>query len=246
VKIMAAAFRLVLVEPEYEINLGAVARLAGNFGIGKIYLVNPKCEVGFTAKMHAKHAAGLLENAAICKSVKEAIEGCKMAVGTSWVVKRHKKIIRSPITPPQFASRLEKSKFSGEIAVLFGREGIGLSSDELEMCDALVCIPTSEEYPVMNLSHAVAVVLYAFCAEGREIESSKEPVDEEEYQALLDTIGLLVGRQAAYLKNRAKSYLAFKTVIGRAVPSVVEVRCMLGVLRRTLADIESLEKRKKA
>lgn len=242
---MAATYRIVIVEPEYEINLGAIARLAGNFSQKRIYLVNPKCEVGFTAKMHAKHAAGLLEEAKVCKSVKEAIAGCKMAVGTSGVLRRHKKILRSPITPSQFAKRLEKSEFSGEIAILFGREGIGLSADELEMCDALITIPTSDEYPVMNLSHAVAVVLYALCAEGKTIAPLKEPVDREEYAALLKTIDLLVERQAEYLKNKAKSRLAFKTVIGRAVPSEVEVRCMLGILRRTLADIEKSEGKKK-
>ena len=34
--------------------------------------------------------------------------------------------------------------------------------DELVHCDRLLSVPISGDYPVMNLSHAVAVVLYEF------------------------------------------------------------------------------------
>ena len=35
---------------------------------------------------------------------------------------------------------------NGNIALLFGREGDGLNNQEIEQCDILVTIPTSDEY----------------------------------------------------------------------------------------------------
>ena len=48
----------------------------------------------------------------------------------------------------------------GTVALLLGREDCGLNSGELAICDMLVSIPTSSEYPVMNLSHAATVLFY--------------------------------------------------------------------------------------
>ena len=50
-------FRVVLVEPEYEQNLGAVARAMKNFGFSDLRLVNPKCDpLGFDSVKFSKHA----------------------------------------------------------------------------------------------------------------------------------------------------------------------------------------------
>lgn len=235
---MAFSLRVILIETEYEINLGSVARLMANFSQSPLYLVRPKCEVGFTAKMHSKHAAHILEDAVVCKTLSEATKGCKMVVGTSGVARRHKKLLRNPIVPEELVERLEKGKFSGTLGVLFGREGIGLMGDELAACDTLITIPTSGDYPVMNLSHAVAVVLYALTSRGKRLDKTAGMADSGEYAALMKTFDMLVERQEPYLKNLAKSRLAFRTVIGRAVPNETETRCMLGVLRRTLTEVE--------
>ena len=45
-------------------------------------------------------------------------------------------------------------------ALVFGRENYGLYKDELALCETTVTIPTSPDYPVLNLSHAVGILLY--------------------------------------------------------------------------------------
>ena len=49
----------------------------------------------------------------------------------------------------------------GRVAVVFGPEDNGLDRDQLHRCDLLVHIPARREFPTLNLSHAVAIVLYA-------------------------------------------------------------------------------------
>ncbi len=48
------------------------------------------------------------------------------------------------------------------IALVFGREDRGLSNKELLKANKVISLNTSENYPSLNLSHAVAIVLHQF------------------------------------------------------------------------------------
>jgi len=46
------------------------------------------------------------------------------------------------------------------IAIVFGREDRGLSNEELLKANKVISLNTSDNYPSLNLSHAVAIVLH--------------------------------------------------------------------------------------
>jgi TrmH family RNA methyltransferase len=48
------------------------------------------------------------------------------------------------------------------IAVVFGNEVNGLRNDQLALCNEIISIPSSDDFPSLNLSHAVMVVAYEF------------------------------------------------------------------------------------
>ena len=60
--------------------------------------------------------------------------------------------------PWEFAQRIESTQQS--VALVFGEEGKGLSTEDLLRCDYLVTLPTWEGYPITNLSHAVHTLTY--------------------------------------------------------------------------------------
>ena len=60
--------------------------------------------------------------------------------------------------PWEFAERIESTRQS--VALVFGEEGKGLSTEDLLRCDYLVTLPTWEGYPITNLSHAVHTLTY--------------------------------------------------------------------------------------
>jgi tRNA C32,U32 (ribose-2'-O)-methylase TrmJ len=60
--------------------------------------------------------------------------------------------------PWEFADRIESTQQS--VALVFGEEGKGLSTEDLLRCDYLVTLPTWEGYPITNLSHAVHTLTY--------------------------------------------------------------------------------------
>jgi tRNA/rRNA methyltransferase len=151
-------FRVVLVTPRHEGNVGAAVRSMGNFDFYELFMVAP-CEIGDEAFKRAKHAGDILRSAVTVQSLDEAVKDCDLVVGTSGIVSPGEKhFVRIPITPRQFAERVKDHE--GTVALLFGPEDTGLAQDDLLRCDLLVNIPSSAEYPVLNLSHAVTVVLY--------------------------------------------------------------------------------------
>jgi tRNA/rRNA methyltransferase len=222
------AVRIVLVEPEYEINIGHAARVMANFGFDELYMVNPKVEIGFNAKMFAKHASHILQNARIVNNLEDALRGCDFVVGTTGIVGRSRNVIRNPVTPEKFAS--DTGKLKGKFALLFGREGTGLNKNEVKRCDFLVTIPASEDYPILNLSHALAIVLY-------ELASNKSQVmiataSEKEKEMLIRCFNSIVDSFSAQLRSPDKIKQSFKRVVGRSLVSDVEASAILCALQR--------------
>lgn len=221
-------FRVILVEPEHEGNVGAVARSMGNFGYEDLCMVDP-CPIGEEAFKRAKHAGHILERATLVGTVEEAIKDCSLVVGTTGIVTHGPKhYIRIPLSPRDLAART--ADHEGRIALLFGREGLGLAQEELARCDLLVHIPSDDAYPVLNLSHAVTIVIYElYLAEGH--RTSRVPVSSEEERELLYQFfsDLLVAIDYPEFR-REKTEIMFRRMMGRAVPTKWEFYTIMGVI----------------
>ncbi|MCX6770854.1 MAG: RNA methyltransferase [Candidatus Micrarchaeota archaeon] len=241
-KSQGSRFRIVLVEPEYEINLGAVARAMKNFGFSDLAIVSPNCDPrGFDAIMHSKHAREILEGAKICKSLPAATRGCKFVVGTTGIIYRHwHQTIRSPISLEAFAKKAQGAS-EGKFALVFGNEGVGLSEKDISSCDFLITIPTADAYPVLNLSHAVAITLYELSAYA---PRAYVPSGEREKEALVGAFSLITDKFSSELRNPKKVKVAFRRIIGKAMPTDKECAAVLGVLRRAERELQKKENKK--
>ncbi len=221
--------RIVLVETEYGSNLGAVCRVAKNFGFGEIYAVNPKCGIGVDAYKGAKHAKDVLKKIRIVGSLDEAVEGCFFVAGTTGVKLRNKGTIRGIMPLREFAKG-GRGK-SGKIALVFGREGVGLNEEELNKCDILLNIETSAKYPVMNLSHAVAVALYALSSmRGGQKE---KPANNRQINALKRMFSEF---SSSFRDADRRAPVAFSRVLGRAKVNEFEANALLSVLRVAIRE----------
>ncbi len=224
------SFRVVLVEPEYEINIGYCARIMKNFGFDELVLVHPKTKIDFDAVMYSKHAHDVLKNARIARNFSDAVKGCDFVVGTTGILRRGRTTLRNPISPKQFAARAAKS--NARFALVFGREGTGLNKKEIAACDFLITIPASECYPVLNISHALAVILYELFSLNKEKTKMLKRASAREKEMLLKTFNEITDVFAPHLRNAQKVKLAFKRVVGRALTSDIEASSIICVLRR--------------
>jgi tRNA/rRNA methyltransferase len=148
-----------MVEPKYQVNLGYIARVAKNFGIEELYLVNPRCNwKGKQAIKYSKHAHELLEKAKIRSSIGSASKGF-LLLGTTGIWRKAQNSFQNAYTLDRI-SKMIKGNRSRKVCILIGRDDTGLSKEEVRDCDAIVFIPTATGYPILNISHALAIMLY--------------------------------------------------------------------------------------
>ncbi len=235
--------RVVLVEPKNEGNIGAVARAMRNFGAMDLVLVNP-CPIGDEARKRSMHGVDILEAARTVDSLAKAVADADLVVGTSGIdTTSEKHFARIAIPPRELATRL--APMDGTVALAFGREDFGLFEDELLGCDLLVKIPAADEYPILNLSHAVAIVLYELHA-SRVTRKGTRPASGMEKEKLHEAFAALLGATDYPPHKRARTKVMFRRLVGRAVPSKWEFHALMGALTRATKRIERLERPRRA
>ncbi|WP_370571791.1 RNA methyltransferase [Methanomethylovorans sp.] len=225
---MSLNFRIVLVEPLYQGNIGSVARAMKNFGFSDLALVNP-CPLEGEARAMSSHARDVLEGATITNCIEDAVAGANLLIGTTGITgSKFDEHIRIPVHVPRgLKQHLEGT--SGTVALLYGREDKGFTKDELCMMDMILTIPTSEIYPVMNLSHAVAVTLY----ELSDVQAGDTPLaDPFDMGLLMEHFSRVLDDIDYPLHKKEKTELMLKRIFGRARLIPREVQTLRGVLRR--------------
>lgn len=239
---------VILSQPESAGNIGSIARVMKNFAFKDLVIFNPieKTKAIFSKKTQgfAMHGKDILFDAKVIqsKSQKEHLEDFKsylnnfdLVIGTTAKGARYTNIKRLTIFPEDL--EIPKVQDSMKIALLFGKESRGLTNEEMELVDIPLRIPTSNEYPTMNLSHACAVILYELFKKLSSIEigRGKHPVlvaNKKNRQILYDKIESVISiiKIRNYKQNRTIN--AFKNVFERAFMSKKELSLILGVFSK--------------
>jgi TrmH family RNA methyltransferase len=226
-----ARIRVVMVEPQYQQNLGYIARVMKNFGLKELVLVNPKCKYnGKEAIKYSKHAKEILETAKVAKSLPSAAKG--LVVGTTGIWRKADSSFYNIFNLSELRDKPEW-KGSGEVTIVLGRDGTGLTKEEIRDCDLLVFIGASEDYPIMNISHALAIMLYEFTMS----DFSKRYVfddlraDRNYQQRLIKLFDMSVKANKAIRDKKAVSG-AFRRVLKRSVPTKTEINALAVALSR--------------
>ncbi|HEY9597612.1 MAG TPA: RNA methyltransferase [Cyanophyceae cyanobacterium] len=228
--------RIILVEPAGSLNVGAVARVMKNMGLHQLVLVNPQCDpLGREARQMAVHAADVLETAQIVATLPDGLKGCQRAIATT----ARSRTLPNPLETPRDALPwlLEDSVTS---ALIFGREASGLNNIELNYAQRFVGIPSSPEYPSLNLAQSVAVCcyeLYQWSQQG--VDANPTPISPTPTAALDVLDGYYAHLEAVLLKigylhpHTAQSRMEkFRYLFNRAAPTPQEVAMLRGILRQ--------------
>ncbi len=231
---MNARLDLVLVRPKEDGNVGAIARVARNFGAHRLLLVAPRARLGPEARRRAMGGLAILTSALRVGSVEEAVREADLVVGTTDLsTGRSSAYLRRSVSPERLGEIVRS--VDGRVALLFGPEDNGLSREELHRCDLLVHIPARREFPTLNLSHAAAVVLYAVHRARGPADPESTPAPESlelagsEKELFLRRLGEILARIGYPAHKRRGLILLFRRVLGRATPTEAEYRMMLGL-----------------
>ena len=241
--------RVVLVEPLYDGNVGSVARAMKNFGFSELVLINP-CKIEDFGLAMASHARDVLMMAKSFTTLEEALAGADLVVGTTGKrldeAQHHLRLhLRVPCLAPRELGKKLAGK-DGTVALLLGREDCGLNSEELALCDMLVSIPTSSDYPVMNLSHSAAVLFYELAqTESEGADGCKVEMASGDTMALLRETSAQLLRETDYPPHKVDfTLLMLRRILGRAELTQREARTLLGLIKRIRWRIACRENQK--
>ncbi len=164
---------LVLVAPQDIVNIASAVRIAKNFGIERLRLVNPAVFDPYRIEGIAHNTADLVARIEIRPSLEEAIGDC---VFTAVLTARERTAKRRTLRPREAAAELVREAAAGPVAIVAGREDRGLTNAELDLGHALVTIPTDPRHSSLNLAQAVAVMAYeSWVARGGDAAPLKRP-----------------------------------------------------------------------
>jgi len=148
---------IVLVEPQTPGNVGMVCRAMKNMGLRHLRLVKGCRTDHSEARRFAVSARDLLDGAVRFESLEDALADIEISVATT---RRIGKYRQETMEPAELVAKLREGSGASRVALVFGREDNGLSTDELALCRWQATIPTSDEYGSLNLAQAVLLFCY--------------------------------------------------------------------------------------
>jgi TrmH family RNA methyltransferase len=155
----------VLDRPREAMNVGAVVRLMGNFGLARLRLVEPAAFDPHLVSRMARRGERVVLRLERFASLPEAIADCGLVLGTT----RRSRAVPRPVWSPaeaadyllaEAATDSQGRGASGLSAVIFGPEDFGLSNAALDHCHAIVTIPTVPDDASLNLAQAALIIAY--------------------------------------------------------------------------------------
>ncbi|MFA7543568.1 MAG: TrmH family RNA methyltransferase [Candidatus Cloacimonadaceae bacterium] len=164
-------FSIILVEPIYQGNVGAIARIMNNFCFSDLRIIGKAPEKNdFYLAMHSEE---ILENARIFESLAAAISDLDRVIAFSRRLGKTKPIDLSPPEMAKYVQSLPELK----IGLVFGRETFGLTDDEADLCPLRCHYSANPAFPSINLAQAVALAVYeidSFEMRGVDVETKTD------------------------------------------------------------------------
>lgn len=222
---------LCVLEISGDINLGSIMRLMENFKLRNLYLVNPKCRFSQSVSDFACHGKQRIESIIKKDSLREIVaSNYHYVLGTTANTGKN----RNAVSSANLASISQVFSEDQNILLVMGRESSGMNNDELSMCDFTVNIPVNTDYPVLNLSHAVSIILY----EIEKLRGLKTPHMKNSKKAVGVEIDALLKNMKEFLDGinyfeksaRHKHLSVLEEMVRRKELSSDEIRFLQGFL----------------
>jgi TrmH family RNA methyltransferase len=148
---------LILVGAQDIVNIAGAIRLACNFGIRQMRLVQPAVFDPWRIEGIAHNTADFVSRITLHDDLASATHDC---VFLTAMTARERTAKRTVLRPRDAAAELVARAPDGPVALVAGREDRGLTNEELDHCHALVTIPTSPDHRSLNLAQAVGILCY--------------------------------------------------------------------------------------
>jgi tRNA (cytidine32/uridine32-2'-O)-methyltransferase len=233
---------VAVVDAETSGNVGTIARAMKNFGFEDLLLVDPPY-LGRDSEAYgfAGHAReDVLPNAREL-SLEELAEEFHTVGFTAVTNQDATSHVRFPFrTPAELADSI--ADVDTDTALVFGRERVGLTNEELARIDEVAAIPASHDYPVLNLGQAATVALYELrdlaMTETQLPDVAVHRAEEAAIEGFYDHAEQFLVDVDYPEEKRDKTMRMLRRMVGRTHPTGREINTIRGLLRRAQNQME--------
>ncbi|WP_271274454.1 tRNA (cytosine(32)/uridine(32)-2'-O)-methyltransferase TrmJ [Aliamphritea hakodatensis] len=224
--------RIVLINTFHPGNIGAAARAMKNMGLSQLYLVEPRIYPSEEADSRAAGAKDVLDQATVVDTLEEAIADCQLVIGTS---ARNRSFDLPIFDARTCGEKVVTEAASGKVAIIFGRETMGLHNHELEQCNYHVYIPANPDYPVLNVSAAIQLVCYEIWQASLQDNKEEAPAEyplHKEMQLFYEHLESAL-RKTRFIIPQHEGKVMKKLIryFNRSRPEQIELNMLRGILR---------------
>nr|WP_320050701.1 RNA methyltransferase [uncultured Desulfuromonas sp.] len=228
---------VILVEPQHPGNIGAVCRAMANFGASQLRLINacdPLHPDAVKFSVGARHLLGEAEH--FCD-----LQSALADVHFSVAMTRRSGRLRGRLMPlDALPQRLDDVSCGNRVALVFGREDSGLSTEEVALCSHTATIETSAETGSLNLAQAVVVTLYELSRQREKVQHiDREQPTHEHYEVLFRQVDDLVNRIGYSNPSRPEVIpLMLRRLLHQAAPDIHELNLLRGLINRLEESVQ--------
>src|SRR5689334_21063987 len=228
---------VVLVEPQLGENIGATARAMANFGLPRLRLIKPlQGWPNERARVMAAGADRILDGAALYESLNAAIGDCSFVLATT--ARNHdqaKPVISAGAAAAEMAPRVAAGE---NVAIIFGRERIGLENHEVALADRIVTLPVNPAFASLNLAQAVVIVAYEWFkrAGGGALPFSmpekSPPAPKQQLDAFFADLERQLERVEFFRPEEKRGTMSvnLRNIFQRMAPTQQDIRTLHGVI----------------
>jgi tRNA/rRNA methyltransferase len=232
---------IILVRPRSAANLGSSARAARNFGVSDLRVVEPAVAPDEESRRLASGADELLAGIRRFPSVERALSDLDATVATSSL--RGREELRF-LTLGELPGFLETIGPEARVGFVFGPERSGLTEQERARASACLRLPTRPEFPTLNVSHALAVVLgavRAFEPDSRPVSDAPEWAPAGDVEAALEHWDRALDAIGFYdTGHRDRSLRDWRRIVAGRPLTRREVAILRGVANRVLVSLRRM------
>lgn len=152
----------ILVAPQLGENIGACARVMGNFAIPELRLVAPRDGWPNPAAQTMAAGSPVLDAARVFDTFEDATADCQVLYATT---ARPRGMVKPVLTGREAMARARTHIDAGErVGVLFGGEKSGLPNEAVTRASAILTLPVDPAFASLNLAMACGVVAHEWRA----------------------------------------------------------------------------------
>jgi tRNA/rRNA methyltransferase len=220
-----------------------------NMGVSRLILVNPQCEITYSAQQAAATGQNALQNRTVYSDWPSFFNSEPDGIRISMTARDGRgRAVKDLATTLKWLStedsRLQDTELSVPIYLIFGPEDWGLSAEDLEFTHFACSIPTYGNNTSLNLAQAVLLALFIVRetlggekslleGETRGARANQEQVfPEATLQTWLTEMGFDLS------KPKMNAYLVLKRMLLHNVPTQKELVILETVLQQSIRKLK--------